>query len=71
MAALCKLGAAGLMTAASISTWVVVDGIPRAAGMAKSNIDIYWNRIEMAPEGVLVQVRVSDGSGDDYLLPYP
>ena len=68
---LSKLGATGLNNGASISTWVVVDGIPRAAGMAKSNIDIYWNRIEMAPEGVLVQVRVSDGSGDDYLLPYP
>jgi hypothetical protein len=33
--------------------------------------EIYWGRAETAPEGVIAQVRVTDGSGSDYLLPYP
>jgi hypothetical protein len=39
--------------------------------MPRSRIEIYWKKIETAPAGVAVQVRVTDGSGDDYLLPYP
>jgi hypothetical protein len=39
--------------------------------MARSNIEIYWNKVETAPEGVIAQVRVTDGAGPDYLLPYP
>jgi hypothetical protein len=36
-----------------------------------SRIEIYWKKIETAPAGVAVQVRVTDGSSNDYLLPYP
>jgi hypothetical protein len=32
---------------------------------------MYWNEAETAPSGVALQVRVTDGSGDDYSLPYP
>ena len=39
--------------------------------MARSNIEIYWNKVETAPEGVIAQVRVTDGAGPDYLLAYP
>lgn len=39
--------------------------------MSHSRIEIYWKRIETAPEGVIAQVRVTDGCGADYLLPYP
>jgi hypothetical protein len=39
--------------------------------MARSNIEIYWKKAETAPEGVIAQVRVTDGSGSDYGLPYP
>ena len=39
--------------------------------MPRSRIEIYWKRIETAPAGVAVQVRVTDGSDHDYLLPYP
>jgi hypothetical protein len=38
--------------------------------MPRSNIEIYWKK-ETAPEGVIAQVRVTDGSGSDYGLPYP
>jgi hypothetical protein len=37
----------------------------------RSRIEIYWKTIDTAPEGVIAQVRVTDGSGSDYLLPYP
>ena len=37
----------------------------------RSRIEVYWNSIDTAPAGVAVQVRVTDGSGDEYLLPYP
>jgi hypothetical protein len=37
----------------------------------RSNIEIYWNKAETAPEGVIAQVRVADDAGPDYLLPYP
>jgi hypothetical protein len=39
--------------------------------MARSKIEIYWKKVETAPEGVTAQVRVTDGAGSDYLLPYP
>jgi hypothetical protein len=39
--------------------------------MPRSNIEIYWKKAETAPEGVIAQVRVTDSSGSDYLLPYP
>jgi hypothetical protein len=39
--------------------------------MSHSKIEIYWKRIETAPQGVIAQVRVTDGCGSDYLLPYP
>ena len=39
--------------------------------MARRNIEIYWNKVETAPEGVIAQVRVTDGAGPDYLLAYP
>jgi len=39
--------------------------------MPRSRIEIYWKKIETAPAGVAVQVRVTDGSDHDYLLPYP
>ncbi len=39
--------------------------------MARSNIEIFWNKVETAPAGVIAQVRVTDGAGPDYLLPYP
>jgi hypothetical protein len=37
----------------------------------RSRIEVYWNSIDTAPAGVAVQVRVTDGSSDEYLLPYP
>jgi hypothetical protein len=52
-------------------------GRPRTVGRQgadlamRSRIEIYWNSIETAPTGVAVQVRVTDGSSDEYLLPYP
>ena len=39
--------------------------------MPRSRIEIYWKKSETAPEGVTAQVRVTDGCGSDYLLPYP
>jgi hypothetical protein len=39
--------------------------------MPRSRIEIYWKKAETAQEGVIAQVRVTDGSGSDYLLPYP
>jgi hypothetical protein len=39
--------------------------------MPRSRIEIYWNESETAPDGVIAQVRVTDGGGSDYLLPYP
>jgi hypothetical protein len=38
--------------------------------MPRSIIEIYWKKAETAPEGVIAQVCVTDGSGSDYLLPY-
>jgi hypothetical protein len=38
--------------------------------MPRSRIEIYWKKVETAPEGVIAQVRVTDGCGSDYLLPY-
>src|SRR3954469_22890932 len=39
--------------------------------MPRSRIEIYWNTAETAPDRVIAQVRVTDDSGSDYLLPYP
>ena len=39
--------------------------------MSRSKIELYWKTIETAPQGVIAQVRVTDGCGSDYLLPYP
>ena len=39
--------------------------------MPRSRIEIYWKPAETAPDGVIAQVRVTDDSGSDYLLPYP
>ena len=39
--------------------------------MPRSRIEIYWNTADTAPDGVIAQVRVTDNSGSDYLLPYP
>jgi hypothetical protein len=39
--------------------------------MSRNRIEIYWKKVETAPDGVIAQVRVTDGSGSDYLLPYP
>jgi hypothetical protein len=39
--------------------------------MPRSNIEIYWNGVDSAPAEVPLQVLVNDGSGADYLLPYP
>jgi hypothetical protein len=38
--------------------------------MPRSRIEIYWKKVETAPESVIAQVRVTDGCGSDYLLPY-
>ena len=37
----------------------------------RSKIEMYWNSVDSAPAEVLLQVLVNDGSGSDYLLPYP
>ena len=38
----------------------------------RSRVEIYWTSIETTPPaGVALQVRVTDGSRDEYLLPYP
>ena len=39
--------------------------------LSRSSIEVYWNKAETATEGVIAQVRVTAGSGSDYLLPYP
>ncbi len=40
--------------------------------MRRNNIDIYWAKIDTASEGAIAQVRVTDdGSGSDFLLPFP
>ena len=39
-----------------------------AAAMPSSRIRIYWKKAETAPDGVIAQVRVTDGSASDYLL---
>ena len=39
--------------------------------MPRSRIEIYWKPAETAPDRVIAQVRVTDDSGSDYLLPYP
>ncbi len=39
--------------------------------MSRSKIELYWKTIETAPQGVIAQVRVTDGCGSDYVLPYP
>lgn len=39
--------------------------------MSQAKIEIYWKTIETAPHGVIAQVRVTDGCGSDYSLPYP
>jgi hypothetical protein len=42
-----------------------------SCSMQRSKIEIYWNGAETAPAEVPLQVLVNDGSGSDYLLPYP
>ena len=37
----------------------------------RSKIETYWNCVATAPAEMLLQVLVNDGSGDDYLLPFP
>ena len=39
--------------------------------MARSRIEIYWNTAESAPVRVIAEVRVTDCSGPDDVLPYP
>jgi hypothetical protein len=39
--------------------------------MPRSRIEIYWKKVDTAPEGVMAQVRVTDGCDSDYLLQYP
>jgi hypothetical protein len=39
--------------------------------MPRSKIEVYWNTAEIAPVGMIAQIRVTDGCGADYLLPYP
>jgi hypothetical protein len=39
--------------------------------MPRSRVEIYWKPAETAPDRVIAQVRVTDDSGSDYLLPYP
>src|SRR3954451_580726 len=48
-----------------------IGGTPRGGVAMRSRIEVYWNSIDTAPAGVAVQVRVTDGSNDEYLLPYP
>src|SRR3954467_2032233 len=48
-----------------------IGGTPRGGLAMRSRIEVYWNSIETVPAGVAVQVRVTDGSSDEYLLPYP
>ena len=47
------------------------DGEKELPPMPRSRIEIYWKTPETAPDGVFAQVRVTDDSGSDYLLPYP
>jgi hypothetical protein len=47
------------------------DGEKELPPMPRSRIEIYWKTPETAPDGVIAQVRVTDYSGSDYLLPYP
>ena len=53
----------------AVSTWLIV--IELGPPSMRSNIEIYWNKVETAPEGVIAQVRVTDGAGPEYVLPYP
>ena len=52
-----------------MSTWLIL--IELGPPSMRSNIEIYWNKVETAPEGVIAQVRVTDGAGPEYVLPYP
>ena len=39
---------------------------------SRNNIDLYWAKIDTAPEGAIAQVRVTDdGTGSEFLLPFP
>ena len=40
--------------------------------MRRNNIELYWAKIDMAPEGAIAQVRVTDDvTGSEFLLPFP
>src|SRR3954451_25371245 len=40
--------------------------------MRRNNIDLYWAKIDTAPEGGIAQVRVTDDvTGSEFLLPFP
>ena len=47
------------------------DGEKELPLMPRSKIEIYWKTPDTAPDRVIAQVRVTDNSGSDYLLPYP
>ena len=36
-----------------------------------SNLDLYWAKIDTAPDGTIAQVRVTDDGGSHFLLPFP
>ena len=63
---LCRTGAVPLQTDCAYP-----NGEKELPPMPRSRIEIYWNTAETAPDGVIAQVRVTDNSGSDYLLPYP
>jgi hypothetical protein len=37
----------------------------------RNTLDRYWKLAEDAPLGIALQVQVTDGSGDFYVLPFP
>jgi hypothetical protein len=37
----------------------------------RNTLDRYWNLAEAAPLGIDLQVQVTNGSGDFYVLPFP
>jgi len=40
--------------------------------MRRNNIELYWAKIDKAPEGAIAQVRVTDDvTGSEFLLPFP
>jgi hypothetical protein len=57
--------------AATASVGACWEGLASGEAARDRPIMLRWKQSETAPEGVIAQVLVRDGSGSIYLLPYP